>query len=132
MSSGILYFSFLIVKMYFFLAALGVRCCMGFALVAASGGYSHVAVCGPLTADASLVAEHGLRSTGSVGVVNGLSCSTACRIFPDQGSNLHLLCLLHWQADSLPLSHQGSPRLVFLLAKSDNSCHSRITNDHFY
>ena len=25
-------------------------------------------------------------------------------IFPDQGSNL---CLLHWQAGSLPLSHQG-------------------------
>ena len=26
-----------------------------------------------------------------------LSCSLACGIFPDQGSNL---CLLHWQADS--------------------------------
>ena len=25
---------------------------------------------------------------------------------PDQGSSL---CLLHWQAGSLPLSHQGSP-----------------------
>ena len=29
-------------------------------------------------------------------------------IFPTQGVNLHLLCLLHWQADSLPLSHLGS------------------------
>ena len=28
-------------------------------------------------------------------------------IFPTQGSNS---CLLHWQADSLPLNHQGSPR----------------------
>ena len=27
-------------------------------------------------------------------------------IFPTQGSNP---CLLHWQVDSLPLSHQGSP-----------------------
>ena len=27
-------------------------------------------------------------------------------IFPTKGSNLHLL---HWQVDSLPLSHQGSP-----------------------
>ena len=27
-------------------------------------------------------------------------------IFPTQGSNL---CLLHWQADSIPLSHLGSP-----------------------
>ena len=30
-------------------------------------------------------------------------------IFLTQGLNLHLLCLLHWQADSLPLSHMGSP-----------------------
>ena len=31
-------------------------------------------------------------------------------IFLTQESNLHLLCLLHWQADSLPLSHLGSPK----------------------
>ena len=29
-------------------------------------------------------------------------------IFLTQGSNLCLLCLLHWQANSLSLSHQGS------------------------
>ena len=29
-------------------------------------------------------------------------------IFPTQGLNLHLLCLLHWQADSLPLCHLRS------------------------
>ena len=28
-------------------------------------------------------------------------------IFPTQGSNLHLLHLLHWQADSLPLAPPG-------------------------
>ena len=39
----------------------------------------------------------GLQSTGSVVVAHGLSCSTACGIFPDQGSNP---CLLHWQVDS--------------------------------
>ena len=44
--------------------------------------------------------------TGSVVVAYGLSCSAACGIFLDQGSNP---CLLHWQMDSLPLSHQGSP-----------------------
>ena len=32
-------------------------------------------------------------------------------IFPTQGSNL---CLLHWQADSVPLSHHGSPTGVDL------------------
>ena len=37
----------------------------------------------------------------------GMSCHFLLqRIFPTQGSNL---CLLHWQADSLPLSHPGSP-----------------------
>ena len=30
-------------------------------------------------------------------------------IFLTQGSNTYLLHLLHWQADSLPLSHLGSP-----------------------
>ena len=52
----------------------------------------------------------GLQSTGSIVVVRGLSCSAACKIFPDQGSDPSLL---HWQADSLPLSHQGSPCLYF-------------------
>ena len=36
----------------------------------------------------------------------GLTCSLACEIFPNQGLNP---CLLHWQVDSLLLSHQGSP-----------------------
>ena len=39
-------------------------------------------------------------------VVCGFSCSMACGIFRDQESNL---CLLHWQTNSLPLSHQESP-----------------------
>ena len=30
-------------------------------------------------------------------------------IFPTQGSNVHLWCLLHWQADSLPLALPGKP-----------------------
>ena len=30
-------------------------------------------------------------------------------IFPTQGLNLRLLHLLHWQADSLPMSHLGKP-----------------------
>ena len=42
----------------------------------------------------------------------GFSCSIACGIFPDQGSKL---CLLHWQADSSPLLHQGSSTIDFLI-----------------
>ena len=51
----------------------------------------------------SVVAAPGLWSTVTA---HGLSCFSACGIFPDQGLNL---CLLHWQADSLPLNHEGSP-----------------------
>ena len=55
---------------------------------------------------ASVVAARGLQSAGSAAVAHGPSCSVACGIFPDQGSNP---CPLHWQADSQPLRHQGSP-----------------------
>ena len=50
------------------------------------------------------------KRAGSVVVAHGPSCSTACGIFPDQGSNP---CPLHWQADSQPLRHQGSPQVSF-------------------
>ena len=50
-----------------------------------------------LGVQASLVVACGLQSAGSVVVVHGLSCSAACGIFPDQGSNS---CPLHWQVDS--------------------------------
>ena len=50
----------------------------------------------------SWVLEHRFNSRGP----QELSCPAARGIFPDQGSNP---CLLHWQADSWPPSHQGSP-----------------------
>ena len=53
----------------------------------------------------SAVAVPGLQGTGSAVVATRLICFASCGIFPDQGSNP---CLLHWQADSLPLSQQGS------------------------
>ena len=52
-------------------------------------------------------------------------------IFPTQGSNPCLLCLLHWQADSLSLHHLGSTFIVqcvcvcvcvCMCAKSLKSC----------
>ena len=48
----------------------------------------------------------GSRRAGSAIVAHGPSRSAARGIFPDQGSNP---CPLHWQADSQPLRHQGSP-----------------------
>ena len=58
-----------------------------------------------------------LGALASVVVVHGLSCSVACGIFLDQGSNL---CPLHWQAGYYPLDHQGSPKAsCFKTQKSD-------------
>ena len=76
----------------------------GLSLVAANGGHSS-SRCAGLSLSRPLL----LRSTGSrrAGSVVEPSCSAACGIFPDQGSNP---CPLHWQADSQPLRHQGSPR----------------------
>ena len=43
----------------------------------------------------------------------GVDCHALLhRIFPTQGSNLFLLCLLHWQAGSLPLAPPGKHRKV--------------------
>ena len=40
----------------------------------------------------------------------GVGCHALLQgIFPTQGSNLHLLCLLHWQAGSLPLAPTWKP-----------------------
>ena len=60
------------------------------------GGFS---CCGAraLGAWAPVVVALELSSAGSVVVAHGLSCSAACGIFLDQGSNS---CPLHWQVDS--------------------------------
>ena len=82
--------------------------CEGFSLVVASGGHSSSRCAGLSLSRPLLLWSTGSRCAGSVIVAHGPSCSTACGIFPDQGSNP---CLLHWQADSQPLRHQGSPSL---------------------
>ena len=110
---------------------LGLRCCVGFSLAVASGVCSLVAGLGLLLAVAALIMEHqlwgvwasvlaasGLRSHGSQTLghsrnsgAHGLGCSAARGIFLDQGVNR---VSWHRQADSLPLSHQGSPWTLFL------------------
>ena len=50
----------------------------------------------------------------SVVVVTGFSCPVACGIFLGQGWNL---CPLRWQVDSLPLDHQGRPRMFILMPR---------------
>ena len=78
----------------------------GLSLVVASGGHSSSRCTGLSLSRPLLLPSTGSRRAGSVIVAHGPSCSAACGIFPDQGSNA---CPLHWQADSQPLRHQGSP-----------------------
>ena len=83
----------------------------GLSLVAASGGHSSSRCAGLSPSWPLLLRSTGSRRAGSVVVAHGLSCSAACGTLPDQGPNP---CLLHWQADSQPLRHQGSPGLIFI------------------
>ena len=49
-------------------------------------------------------------------------------IFLTQGSNPHLLCLLHWQVDSLPLHHMG--RSIGLdVASKHHSLRTRVIRE---
>ena len=84
----------------------------GLSLVAASGGYSSSRCVGLSPLRPLLLRSTGSRRAGSVVVAHRPSCSAACGIFPDQGSNP---CPLHWQADSQPLRHQGSPLTLILI-----------------
>ena len=81
----------------------------GLSLVAASGGHSSSRCAGLSLSRPLLLQSTGSRRAGSVVVAHGPSCSAACGIFPNQGSNP---CLLHWQANSQPLRHQGSPKVL--------------------
>ena len=78
----------------------------GLSLVAASGGHSSSRCAGLSLSRPLLLRSTGSRRVGSVIAAHGPSCSAAYGIFPDRDSTP---CPLHWQADSQPLRHQGSP-----------------------
>ena len=76
--------------------------------------YSNLCVCACSVMSDSL-RLHGLSPARLLcpwefpGKKSGASCCFLLQgIFLILGSNLHLLCLQHWQADSLPLCHLGS------------------------
>ena len=87
----------------------------------ASGGHSSSLCAGPPLSRPLPLRSTGSRRAGSVIVAHGPSCSAACGILPDQGS---YPCPLHWQADSQPPRHQGSPKGIFLI---NNLC--RVSRD---
>ena len=82
----------------------------GLSPVAASGGHSSSRCIGLSLSRPLLLQSTGSRRAGSAIVAHRPSRSAACGIFPDQGSNP---CALHWQADSQPMRHQGSPQFIF-------------------
>ena len=92
------------------MAVLGLRFCVRAFSSCGKRGPLFIAVRRPLSLSRPLLLwSTGSRRAGSVIVAHGPSCSVACGIFPDQGPNL---CALHWQADSQPLRHQGSPEPI--------------------
>ena len=77
----------------------------------------------------SVVAAPGLQSTGSIAVAHRLICSEVCGIFLGQGSKS---CLLHWQENSLALSHQGSPKHVFWGPRISYLKHGHVQKSRSY
>ena len=64
---------------------------------------------------------YSLPGSSVQGIFPGKNTGVGCHfllqgIFPTQGSNTSVLCLLHWEAASLPLCHQGSPASVSILS----------------
>ena len=103
---------FLILFIYLFIyGCVGSSFLCRLSLVAVSGGDSSSRCAGLSLSRPLLLRSTGSRRAGSVIVAHGPSCSAACGIFPNQGSNP---CSLHWQADSQPLHHQGSPKYSVL------------------
>ena len=110
LSSFSYYYFFLLINLFFWLCWVFVSV-RGLSLVAVSGGHSSSRCAGLSLLRPLLLWSTGSRHAGSVVMAHGPSCSAACGIFPDQGSNP---CSLHWQADSQPLCHQGSTKAGFL------------------
>ena len=113
----VFFFCFVFVKFNFIYLFIHLWLCWVFAavwglsLVVASGGHSSWRCAGLSPSQPLPLWSTGSRRAGSAIVAHGPSRSAACGIFPDQGSNP---CPLHWQADSQPLRHQGSPLPYFL------------------
>ena len=106
-------YKFIYLFIYFWLRWVFVSV-RGLSPAVASRGHSSLRCAGLSLSRPLLLQSTGSRRAGSVVVAHGLSCSVACGIFPDQGSNP---CPLHWQADSQPLRHQGNPAALFIVAK---------------
>ena len=114
LQSKLIYVRNVVLNFFFLSIYLFIYGCVGWVFVSvqglspavASGGHSSSQCAGLSLSRPLLLRSTDSRRASSVIVAHGPTCSAACGIFPDQGSNP---CPLHWQADSQPLRHQGSP-----------------------
>ena len=93
--------------MYLFLAALGLHCCVW--AFPSCDKWVLLSGCGAQASHCSGFASRVLQELqhrSSVVAAHGLRCLAACGIFLDQGWDS---CPPHWQANSWPPDHQGSP-----------------------
>ena len=88
------------------MAVLGLHFCARAFSSCGKRGPLFIAVRGPLTIAASLVAEHRLQTRRLSNCGSRAQLLRGTWVFPDQGLNP---CPPHRQADSQPLHHQGSP-----------------------
>ena len=84
------------------------------AAAAAKSLQSCLTLCDPIDGSPPDSSVHGIFQARVLerAPLPSLSCSAAGGVFLDQGWKP---CLLHWQAGSLPLSHQGSPWCSFFI-----------------
>ena len=75
-----------------------------FTLVCVSVAQPCLTLCNPMDCSPSGSSVHGILQAR---ILEWIAYAFLQGIFPTYGLNL---CILHWQADSLPLSHLGSPQ----------------------
>ena len=110
----VFFFFFLIyLFIYFWLCWVFVSV-RGLSLVVASGGHSSSRCAGLSLSRPPPLRSTGSRRAGSVIVAHGPSCSTACGIFPDQGSNP---CPLHWAGRFSTTAPPGKPPIMLVLMR---------------
>ena len=84
--------------------------------------FSHVWLCDPMGCSRQGSSVHRILQAR----ILMLGCHALLQgIFPIQGSNLRLLCLLHWQAGSLPQAPPGKPYTIH------NSTYFRVCGASF-
>ena len=84
-------------------------CASNYAWVCARLFQSHMTLCDPMDCSPPGSSVHGILLAR---ILEWVANAFLQGIFPTQGWNLHLSCLLHWQASSLPLVPPGKPMSI--------------------